>query len=77
MYNICVQIIESQACPETVKFFSLCSGGNNKALNYAYVIISGDGIGYFLIVYDGNRMISFKVNSCNSEGCLLRSIEEV
>jgi hypothetical protein len=75
--QICEKIIKGQPLPDNVKFSSLCSGGNDRGLNYAYVLISGDVNGYFLIVYDNHRIISFKVKNYNSGSCLLRSILEV
>lgn len=75
--QICEKIIKGQPLPDDVKFSSLCSGGNDRGLNFAYVVLSGDVNGYFLIVYDDHRIISFKVKNYDSEACLLRSILEV
>lgn len=75
--QICEKITKGQPLPDNVKFSSLCSGGNDRGLNYAYVWLSGDVNGYFLIVYGNDRMMSFKVKNYNSGYCLLRSILEV
>lgn len=75
--QICEKIIKGQTLPDNVKFSSLCSGGNDKGLNYAYVALSGEVNGYYLIVYDEKRLIVFRIDNYNSEDCLIRSILEV
>lgn len=74
--HICDKIIKGQPIPDNVKFSALCSGGNDKGLNYSYVIISGDVNGYFLIVYKDNCLLSFKLPSYNSTECLKKWITE-
>lgn len=74
--EICEKIMKGQALLQNIKFSNLCSGGNSKGLNYAYVIISGEINGYFLICYDENRMMSHKIKSFDSGKCGFRYITE-
>ncbi|MEG0848496.1 MAG: hypothetical protein RSE50_00925 [Myroides sp.] len=74
--QICEKIINGQTLPQNIKFSNLCSGGNDKGLNFAYVIISGEVNGYFLISYDENRVMAHKIKQYNSSHCGLRWITE-
>lgn len=74
--DICEKIIKGQTLPQNVKFSNLCSGGNDKGLNFDYVIISGDVNGYFIICYDDKRMMSHKIKSFDSGNCSFRYIKE-
>jgi len=74
--QICEKIINGQTLPQNIQFSNLCSGGNDKGLNFNYVIISGEVNGYFLISYDDKRMMSHKIKSFDSGKCNFRYIIE-
>lgn len=74
--EICEKIMKGQALLQNIKFSNLCSGGNSKGLNYAYVIISGEINGYFLISYDYKRMMAHKTKSFDSGKCGLYWVVE-
>lgn len=74
--EICEKIINGQPLPQNLNFSNLCSGGNEKSLNFAYVIISGEINGYFLISYDDNRMMAHRLKSFDSGKCAFRYITE-
>ena len=74
--GICEKIIEGQPLPQNIKFTELCTGGNDKGMNFAYLIISGDVNGYFLIAYDDKRIMAHRLKSFDSGDCSLRWITE-
>lgn len=75
--EICEKITKGQTLPQNVKFSELCMGGNDKGLNFAYIIISGDVNGYFLISYDDNRIMAHRLESFDSKNCGFRYIMEI
>lgn len=70
------KIIKGQSLPQNINFSNLCSGGNDKGLNFAYIITTGDVNGYFLIAYDDNRMMAHRLKSFDSGKCGFRYITE-
>lgn len=75
--EICTKIIRNNPILENVKFNNLCSGANEYGLNFAYIIITGEINGYFLVVFDENRIQSFRLTSYDSKDCMYRWIKEV
>lgn len=74
--NIVEKIIRNQELPENINYQTVCSGSNDKALQFAYIEIKSDLNGLFLAVFDENRLIVFRIESF-SGNCLLKWVSEV
>lgn len=70
------KFIRNQGLPENITFKPICSGSNDKGLQFAYIETKGDLNALFLAVFDENRFIVFKVESF-SGNCLLKWVSEV
>lgn len=74
--EICKNIITDSILLNNVKYSELCSGGDNKDLNFHYVIISGIVNGYFLIISKNNDILSFRLSNYDSTECLKKWITD-
>lgn len=74
--EIVKKIIRNQEPPENITFNPICSGSNDKSLQFAYIETKGDLNGLFLAVFDDKKLIIFKVDSF-SGNCLLKWVSEV
>lgn len=69
--EIVKKIIRNQEFSENINFKTICSGSNDKGLQFAYIEIKGDLNGLFLAVFDESKLIVFKVSNF-SGNCLLK-----
>ncbi|REC56985.1 hypothetical protein DRF62_02165 [Chryseobacterium piscium] len=74
--NIVEKIIRNQELPENINYQTVCSGSNDKGLQFAYIEIKGELKGLFLAVFDENRLMVFRIESF-SGNCLLKWVSEV
>lgn len=74
--DIVEKIIRNQELPENINYQTVCSGSNDKGLQFAYIEIKGELKGLFLAVFDENRLIVFRISSF-SGNCLLKWVSEV
>ncbi len=74
--DIVEKIIRNQELPENINYQTVCSGSNDKSLQFAYIEIKGDLNGLFLAVFDENRLMVFRIESF-SGNCLLKWVSEV
>jgi len=70
------KFIRNQEVPENINFKAICSGSNDKGLQFAYIEIKGDLNGLFLAVFEQNRLFVFRIESF-SGNCLLKWVSEV
>ncbi|OBW43501.1 hypothetical protein AB670_00030 [Chryseobacterium sp. MOF25P] len=70
------KIIRNQELPENFNYQTVCSGSNDRGLQFAYIEIKGDLNGLFLTVFDENRLMVFRIESF-SGNCLLKWVSEV
>lgn len=70
------KIIRNQKLPKNINYQTVCSGSNDKGLQFAYFEIKGDLNGLFLAVFDENRLMVFRIESF-SGNCLLKWVSEV
>jgi len=74
--DIIEKIIRNQELPENINYQTVCSGSNDKGLQFAYIEIKGELKGLFLAVFDENRLMVFRIESF-SGNCLLKWVSEV
>ena len=74
--DIVEKIIRNQELPENINYQTVCSGSNDKGLQFAYIEIKGELKGLFLAVFDENRLMVFRKESF-SGNCLLKWVSEV
>jgi len=70
------KIIRNQELPENINYQTVCSGSNDKSLQFSYIEIKGELKGLFLAVFDENRLMIFRIESF-SGNCLLKWVSEV
>ncbi|WP_426473430.1 hypothetical protein [Chryseobacterium balustinum] len=74
--NIVEKIISNQELPENINYQTVCSGSNDRGLQFTYIEITGDLKGLFLAIFDENRLMIFRIESF-SGNCLLKWVSEV
>lgn len=74
--DVVKKIIKNQELPENINSQTVCSGSNDKGLQFAYIEIKGHLNGLFLAVFDENRLMVFRIESI-SGNCLLKWVSEV
>lgn len=73
--DIVKKFIRNQELPKNINSQTICSGSNDKGLQFAYIEIKGDLNGLFLAVFDDNRLIVFRIDNYYGN-CLLKWVNE-